>query len=97
MLEEYLGDMWRTFGGHLAGCWGNMVGHVEGIKRRLQVNNLVVGTLCVHILIKTNNKPCKITKEAQGKSNKPGTCQESHGLASSYRMLYTCSYHTSAP
>ena len=45
MLEGYLGDMWRIFGGHLDEFWRKNVGYVEEIKRRLEVKNLVFKNL----------------------------------------------------
>ena len=38
----YLEEMWRTVGGHLDEFWRTIVGNLEGIKRRLEVKNLVV-------------------------------------------------------
>ena len=45
ICEGYVGDSWRKFGGHLDELWRTIVGNVKEIKRRLEVNNLVVKTL----------------------------------------------------
>ena len=36
MLERYLGDIRRKFGGHLEEFWMKFAGNVEDVKRRLE-------------------------------------------------------------
>ena len=42
IFEEYLGDIWRNFGRHVKDFLGTFAGQLEEIKRRLEMNNLVV-------------------------------------------------------
>ena len=45
ILEGYLMDMWRKFGGHVDEFWKKCVGNLEEIKRRSEVKNLIFKNL----------------------------------------------------
>ena len=46
--EGYLGDIWRQFGGHADEFWRTNVRNLEGIKRRLEVHNIMFKHIIVY-------------------------------------------------